>query len=273
MSSELGWPIISGFDGMVRVGGIELSSVELENGRNVIYPYAITRTTFMSTQNYFSCAYSLISSIGIHTPSRCQEVHPFSSLSNKIRNVFGHHGVRYDSASSRTLGVKLSEYLKRLDKFFPRHVDDSVISEYISDVMYADDSEGLRHKLQFLGLGSSYVDMAVEYILSHKDMVYLGSREGGFSFGDDLMSNLPKTYSVDTCLSTNKTVDRLITDVCYQMSVSISISVGFPCSVYPVHVPDVDPVHLSLYLSSFFSKNPLIHTTMPRTGEYHRLRG
>jgi hypothetical protein len=157
------------------------------------------------------------------TKEEVSYVHPFPATHPRIRNAFTVVGIRSGGARDQYTGVRITQFLRRRDRYFPRHHDPTVILNILSDERAINDVEVMSDVLKALGMRQDVASGVAEEIIRNKSTLLSTGISGGFSWGDPIFSNFARAFShsfadnVDILSPRprlNNTIDMIFSQVC-----------------------------------------------------------
>jgi hypothetical protein len=124
-----------------------------------------------------------------------KNLHPFISCHKFVRNMYDSMGVRIGREVSPEFGLRINQYLRRFDRYFPRHHDPEAILRVVTDPHALNDPEVMALCLSAMGMRRDKCDVVAQDLIANKSSILLGGVDGGYSWGDPLFANLPTSYT------------------------------------------------------------------------------
>jgi hypothetical protein len=202
--------------------------LDFEYDQRTKYAFYTRKTRSRNIKNVISNHYNWLSSLEIDflKVEKRSRVHPFGSLHPFLSGIYDHYGVRLNDSGSLSVGIRITDFLRSLDRSFPRHYDPERLLDILSSPNLIGDHELLTTVLVIMGMRADLAPEGARRIIARQSDLVVTGVNGGYSWGDPYFSNFPSSFSVDfkcdTPIVPNPRFDTLIKSIVGQTAMHMS---------------------------------------------------
>jgi hypothetical protein len=155
--------------------------------------------------------------------------HPFVCTHRSVSKLFSHFGIRTWEGQQSLRPIEILNFLRRMDRFFPKHYDPEVVFKTLMDQTVLSNPEVLRLILIAMGMHSLKAGNAATALIQRQQDFMSESEFMGMSYGDAFFSALkPPSPHEYGSVTPNPKVNRFIAAFLRQYEVVESAASGQP---------------------------------------------